>query len=427
MDEDEIEVLSSIFEEDPETFKMTTPTQGVLQVPITLPEKYSSSFLKHLPHIKISFKPPTDKVYPDETPLDLDIKCTWLDETDLKALRAKLTDEIWQNAAMLYDCFSFIQDEDFFDEFPVDISALENRPEIITFNELQLRKDFNLGEYTCGVCFTNFLGDACLYNTACTEHVYCRACAKQYMAGKIEDRAVSIQDPFPPCMEPGCEKNIVGNTMVMHDLVGNELIEKYGDILLDCLMRTEDVHYCPRQSCNAPTILYDRADEKQLQCCGCPFIYCTRCSGAAHHGFCKMGRQDLRNILAAYETNDTKTVKAYEKKFGLTEFKRLLDEAKTDALLHKTTRPCPNCNARTHKFTGCNKMDCAHCHCKWCWLCGTNLRGYEDAYHHFNPTRTPNSACANKLFDGLTGGLDFEDNFNGEDFAADLARLGNFM
>lgn len=225
-------------------------------------------------------------------------------------------------------------------------------------------------------------------------------------------------------------KKLLTNTKVLQDLVGTKAFAAYADILVECLIRTEDVHYCPRISCNAPTILYDRADMLSLQCCACPYMYCTRCRQPAHNGFCRLGRQDLKKILVAYECDDKETIAEYEKKFGLAEFRRLLDEAKSDALLRKTAKPCPRCRTQIQKSQGCNKMTCSNCGCNFCWLCGKDLAREKDPYHHFNPEKNPSSPCANKLFDGLTehfNGGEFDDNFDEEDFAMDLYQLQQMM
>jgi hypothetical protein len=228
-------------------------------------------------------------------------------------------------------------------------------------------------------------------------------------------------------MWPGCEKLLLRNTKILHDLIGNKNQEKYNLILLECLMRNEDVHYCPRITCNAPTVLEDKTDITSLRCTACPFLYCTRCRQAAHNGFCKLGRNDLKKILKAYEEDDQAVIKVFEIKYGLSEFRRILDEAKSEALLDKTSKGCPSCGTRIQKNMGCNKMQCSHCNAEFCWLCGLNLRSYKDAYHHFNPLMYPNSECANKLFDGLTNHLEFEENFDEEDFAADLYALQGFI
>jgi hypothetical protein len=59
-----------------------------------------------------------------------------------------------------------------------------------------------------------------------------------------------------------------------------------------------------------------------------------------------------------------------------------LDEA-TDAFIHETSKPCPQCRFQITKDTGCNHMTCP-CHCEFCWTCGIELP--RDAYGHYSTT-----------------------------------------
>lgn len=33
-------------------------------------------------------------------------------------------------------------------------------------------------------------------------------------------------------------------------------------------------------------------------------------------------------------------------------------------------KECPKCDVMTEKITGCNKISCPNCKCKWCFFCG---------------------------------------------------------
>lgn len=52
-------------------------------------------------------------------------------------------------------------------------------------------------------------------------------------------------------------------------------------------------------------------------------------------------------------------------------------------------------------------MTCWRCGTYFCWLCAVPLKSATNPYQHFSD---PNSPCFNKLFEGIQGAEDFDDN-----------------
>ena len=73
--------------------------------------------------------------------------------------------------------------------------------------------------------------------------------------------------------------------------------------------------------------------------------------------------------------------------------------AATRRVLEATTKPCPQCHAPSHKFTGCNHMKCPRCAADWCWLCGEAIEVGEMFPPHYDATNLA-SPCAGQQFTG---------------------------
>jgi len=73
-------------------------------------------------------------------------------------------------------------------------------------------------------------------------------------------------------------------------------------------------------------------------------------------------------------------------------------QAESEVLIRADTKPCPQCNTRIHKISGCNKMHCEVCDCSFCWLCLMIIDGY--AHFRASEDGTRASECAGQLFHG---------------------------
>lgn len=46
-----------------------------------------------------------------------------------------------------------------------------------------------------------------------------------------------------------------------------------------------------------------------------------------------------------------------------------------------TVQVCPQCRVPIEKSSGCNRISCIICNCKFCWICGKNVTA--EQYYHF--------------------------------------------
>lgn len=60
------------------------------------------------------------------------------------------------------------------------------------------------------------------------------------------------------------------------------------------------------------------------------------------------------------------------------------DDVNTWNELKKNTRPCPKCNVRIHKISGCDQMWCVHCNTPFSWTRGTIEHGNIHNPHYFD-------------------------------------------
>lgn len=60
------------------------------------------------------------------------------------------------------------------------------------------------------------------------------------------------------------------------------------------------------------------------------------------------------------------------------------DDVNTWTELKKNTRPCPKCNVRIHKISGCDQMWCVQCNTAFSWRLGTIEHGNVHNPHYFD-------------------------------------------
>lgn len=424
---EELEVLDAIFEAEPDTIQKIDDSTLILTIKFDQFDfDFCQTFLKFLPSIRLTLSVPEN--YPEEQALDiLVLEGLFLTNAEKRSLVQQAIENVYdEGCPMIYELYEFIKNFDFIAEnylTPEKISKFEKYDVFLNYNEFRLKQQFDEVRHTCGVCWSDLHGNNCVYNTACSDHIYCRNCAIKYLKSKIEERDLSVTKPIPKCMDPSCDKVIVNTIGKIQDLVGNELFARYNEILTESFLLEDEgqvMYYCPRPACKSPITLeakikdaegnlIENSDVYNIRCGNCPYIYCGLCNNTAHQPPCQIKKLDMEKIMAAYENKDNRKIKEYEKKYG-TSIKNIIDSHLSEKLVKSISKTCPNCKVATTKIEGCNKMICRFCNAPWCWLCGKNLKNYKSPYHHFNPILQPKSECANRLFDGIeTAGENFGD------------------
>jgi hypothetical protein len=134
---------------------------------------------------------------------------------------------------------------------------------------------------------------------------------------------------------------------------------------------------CPNRECGDLVETHPDDPITRTECQSCHFIWCRNCQLSPYHD----GMSCIENEAKQSETPTGKLIWEKNQKGDL-EF-------------------CPQCRTPTEKvrnadgkFVACNKIICAHCQNKWCWLC--KATGID--YDHYN--FKSKSRCANKLWEG---------------------------
>jgi E3 ubiquitin-protein ligase RNF14 len=229
-------------------------------------------------------------------------------------------------------------------------------------------------------------------------HVFCRACTKEYLEVAINDG--SVVDIRCPSLK--CQTRVL--PAQVKELVSDVLYERYDRLLLQrSLDLMADVHYCPRLACHCPVLI----DEKDAMgsCPSCHYVFCIYCK-MVYHGVspCRIVSENVLLIREEYVTGSEATKRELEKRYGRKNIQRIVEESFSKEWLNENCKKCPQCSTHIQKIDGCNKMSCSKCHAYFCWLCLMVLN-HASPYSHFNVSTSP---CYNKLFQGVTTDFDLD-------------------
>ncbi|CAL8365652.1 unnamed protein product [Lota lota] len=424
----------------PPAFKVVVKGTAVWcddQLPATQHEcaEYDISFL---PPLVLNFELPID--YPTTSSPIFTLSSKWLTRTQMSALCRRL-DELWrenQGSVVLFTWVQFLKEEalDFLTitsplvvrmgskaaperkriqakmrteaQSSSSISSLpaasepdpravlvadpraDLLPQLLDFDEAQRQKVFDGRVFSCGICFLEKLGAACLCFKEC-QHVYCRDCMSEYFQIQIRDGNVRCLN----CPEPKCSS--LATPLQVKQLVDEELFARYDRLLLQSsLDLMADVVYCPRQSCGSAVILEPEAT--MGICPACQYAFCTLCK-LGYHGLshCKVTSDELRSLRDDYLAASAGDQRFMEQRYGKRVIQRAVEESYSREWLSDNCKCCPRCGTNIQKVDGCNKMTCSSCRQYFCWLCLGQLSKV-NPYSHFNNASLP---CYNQLFQGV--------------------------
>lgn len=432
--EDEITVLSSIYNEDEFsctrseqikrcTFNIFPKLHKKLQVNFINEgiNAIDKIFVDHLPPIRLHIQLPD--TYPSQKSPNFCLSITWLTPWEISFLCQKL-DEMWeenQGSEILFlwllflqnNLFNFLGIQDFLDvsfmhlirtapgdritfnltrlSDPRAINGalcLDLKKLLISYDREQHRKQFENNFYTCHICCEEHRGSHCIELKNCG-HVYCRSCMKEYVHIKINEHIKIISCPTLDC-------SFEMNDNDIKTLCSASLFSQYEKYMLQKTLDTmDDIIYCPRNSCQYP-IIRSPSDIAPI-CPTCSYCFCIYCC-KAYHGAepCEIASDDVKKLINDYRNSSDKKKKLLEKKYGRRQIK-LVQETLTTEYLRDNAKSCPKCHSHISKIEGCNKMDCKHCQSCFCWLCGQQITSI-NRYDHFTNT---NSECFQRLFEGI--------------------------
>ncbi|XP_048016457.1 E3 ubiquitin-protein ligase RNF14-like [Megalobrama amblycephala] len=425
---DELLALASIYDE--EEFNRTESRQsGKIHLCLELPPNFRllvkgeaciECGISFLPPLVLSFELPTD--YPSSSAPVFTLSSKWLSRVQITALCKRL-DELWEENrgnVILFTWIQFLKEESL--EFlniqsPLEIRTIGGQPQyesgqnqavdtavekskvqeldqravqevdphtdiltqLLDFNEAQKQKVFDGKVFCCGICFSENLGSNSLLFKEC-QHVYCKACVKEYFQIQIrEGKVQSLTCPEPECMS-------MASPAQVKLLVGEDEFARYDHLLLQSsLDLMADVAYCPRMSCCMAVII--EPDTNMGICPSCQFVFCTLCK-RTYHGLSNCKEYELRRLrdeyLAASEKEREELEKSYEKQL----IQWAADESLTEDWLKDNSKQCPSCGINIQKTMGCNKMTCSSCKQYFCWICLAVL-SMRDPYSHYRDSSSP--------------------------------------
>ncbi|KAJ1720247.1 hypothetical protein LPJ53_005098 [Coemansia erecta] len=328
----------------------------------------------HLPPINMAFTLPP--AYPLKDAPDIVISCCWLDAQAIDAVGRQLSD-IWQQQqgmgvlhsyidALKYDLASAVHS--------ISIGSDQDRETIMSYDQKQKRRQFELQSYTCAICIEEQSGKHCI-RLSCG-HVFCRSCLASYLSILIDDGSVNQLK----CPDVQCRKSSSAQITdaEMSELLTAEQVSRYKRLYEQRKVDGDWTRYawCPRAGCNRG-VECDSQVERLCQC-ACGYAFCRLCLRAWHgSNFCEIkNAQSLVElyIQARSDTDNPKARLKMEKQYGLAVLEKMLREHEQDSasleFISGSTQQCPRCRFGIQKTQGCNQMHCPQCDARFCYMCG---------------------------------------------------------
>ena len=271
-------------------------------------------------------------------------------------------------------------------------------PFLLDYDKREREREFSESFFDCEICFLSLPGSKCKRLEACG-HTHCRECLTLHVMAKIgSGDVIKIS-----CPSGSCEESLP--LSLIRELVSPDIFERFDRLLLQrTLDGMMDVVYCPRPTCQCVT-LREEDGSNMAQCPRCRFSFCILCKHV-WHGLspCKLISHDLKVLRQTWEGLDPAERAQLQLQYGKAKLESAFQEFDSQEWIDSNAHNCPQCRAKIQKALGCNKMTCTHCNSNFCWLCDQVLARV-DPYKHF---RLGQSACAGKLFEGIT---DIDDDF----------------
>ncbi|KAH3679838.1 hypothetical protein WICMUC_000581 [Wickerhamomyces mucosus] len=292
--------------------------------------------------------------------------------------------------------------------------------------------NFRQNRFECSICLNVQDGAEEGILLDC-EHSFCKKCFKEYAEVIINDDDVSkLQCPNCPPKNYQKLDQMNRNELkeflftrifprrILSQVISQELIIKYENLLNNQSFEKYKQFYpfsateCPR--CNN-WVFRDDLDDKLTRCFKCFFNFCFDCNHSWHGTVNYCGRK-LNNVplhvieeLTSENPNSVLRQK-YEQMYGKHNIKLSIESHLSDLMFEEAIAndeslvKCPHCTTVITKSDGCNKMKCFVCSKNFCYLCETLLSS-DHPYEHFTDLA---SKCYNKLFQGMPGMEDMQNN-----------------
>jgi len=221
--------------------------------------------------------------------------------------------------------------------------------------------------FRCHICLSNEKRRYALSLASCG-HAFCAPCLRTFIDSRVADGQVDLRCPYVPDAGPRptspqrCETVLSAaevDTLVLHPRTRRRFLR------FRRLRENPHLQECPRCECLQP----GSPEAPGVTCTDCQHRFCFT------HGDAHPADEDCE---------------AFERREQAKKQEELSRE-----LVELISRPCPQCQALTYKYTGCNHMTCPRCGDQWCWLCGQSVA---DVAAHFD-VGDENAPCAGRQFE----------------------------
>ncbi|GAM19556.1 hypothetical protein SAMD00019534_027310, partial [Acytostelium subglobosum LB1] len=240
----------------------------------------------------------------------------------------------------------------------------------------QLDKEHQSKTYYCSICYDDLMIDQFYIIDEC-EHRFCVGCLRHHYQSQIQMRF-----PYIKCPQLTCPRK-VSYVEVKHILSDEEFV-KYDKLLLDCsLQKDKNLVYCPYPDCGSAMIV-PTGEEGHVECTNneCGHNFCLKCRDE-HYGYTCQEIVDLReyireNTYVAKVNVALNDGHAIQNLFWMGKGRKwkktvMKIDKRLGSYLANNTRMCPTCHIIIEKDGGCNDMDCAFCHHRFCFGCGIDI------------------------------------------------------
>ena len=203
-------------------------------------------------------------------------------------------------------------------------------------------------ENLCEICFEDDLADKMYSLKKCGQHKFCKECFSDYIRVKLHEH-----NPIN-CPQVGCDEQAI--EVDARELLDHDQFAVWKQQRLESYITTnsETCRLCPGVDCSM--IAYAQlGSDINTKCTNfnCQKDFCFRCGEEPHTpASCK----DIQEFLPLLSSSEL--------------------------AIKKHTKPCPGCKVPVEKNEGCNHMSCTNCKTHFCWLCATEIEGYNDLDRH---------------------------------------------
>ena len=367
------------------------------------PDQTATFPLSHLPPIMLHVQPVEG--YPSSAPPELDIQASWLSPARKDIILAALEEEVLEESdgdVCVFEIATFLADSvlealDATSELCISPDSIPPESQVEDVVEVLLHFDaderaavFSAEMHECPVCYTDVLGSRSIVLDC--GHFACHECMTTLVEVSIRDKTLeALVCPSWECGAP------IPHTLVA-ELVDSETYEKFDQFALDAaLSQMDDIAYCPREKCGAPTVVH--AETQQGTCPKCCYAFCGLCAMPSHANECLTPEARLAVLERRASSQGASSSSS-----SSSSHVNLARDLQSLRYIASTSRLCPCCGQAITKIAGCNKMTCTTCYAGgitdqgklkptlFCYVCGVQIKGYD----HFS-SATSSIGCP--LFD----------------------------